>query len=129
MIQLLLVTLVLKRRPNLFPRNFWWPKLFNDVSRFVRSCEICCKNKVPRHKPYGLLSPLSTPNKPWSELSMDFIVDLPKSKDLTCTIVVVDRLTKMAHFIPFRCLPTAAFAADIFFLYFSFTWLTGIYNF
>ena len=43
---------------------------------------------------------------------MDFIVDLPKSKDLTCIMVVVDRLTKMAHFIPFRCLPTAAIAAD-----------------
>jgi len=104
----------IKKTSELISRNFWWPKLFNDVSRFVRSCEICCKNKVPRHKPYGLLSPLSTPNKPWSELSMDFVVDLPKSKDLTCIMVVVDRLTKMAHFIPFRCLPTAAIAADAF---------------
>ena len=107
----------IKKTSELISRNFWWPKLSKDVTNFVRSCEICCRNKIPRHKPYGLLSPLSTPNKPWSDIAMDFIVDLPKSRDLTCIMVVVDRLTKMAHFIPFRCLPTAAIAADAFLTY------------
>ena len=101
----------IKKTSELISRNFWWPKLFNDVSRFVRSCEICCKNNIPRHKPYGLLSPLSTPNKPWSELSMDFIVDLPKSKDPSFIMVFVDRLIKMAPFILFLCLPSAAIAS------------------
>ncbi len=104
----------IKKTSELISRNFWWPKLLNDVTKFVKSCEICCKSKIPRHKPYGFLSPLSTPERPWSEISIDFIVELPKSKDLTCIMVVVDRLTKMAHFIPFRCLPTAAIAADAF---------------
>ena len=99
---------------ELISRNFWWPKLHRDVKKFVKSCEICSKSKIPRHKPYGLLSPLSTPNRAWSDISMDFIVDLPKSKDMTTIMVVVDRLTKMAHFIPFRCLPTASIAADSF---------------
>ena len=99
---------------ELISRNFWWPKFHNDVKKFIRSCDICCKAKIPRHKPYGLLSPLSTPNRAWSNLSMDFIVELPKSKDMTTIMVVVDRLTKMAHFIPFRCLPTASIAADAF---------------
>jgi len=45
---------------------------------------------------------------------MDFIVELPKSKNMTTIMVVVDRLTKMAHFIPSRCLPTASIAADAF---------------
>ena len=45
---------------------------------------------------------------------MDFIVELPKSKDMTTIMVVVDRLTKMAHFIPLRCLPTTSIAADAF---------------
>ena len=57
---------------------------------------------------------MSTPNRAWSDLSMDFIVELPKSKDMTTIMVVVDRLTKMSHFIPFRCLPTASIAADAF---------------
>jgi len=99
---------------DLINRNFWWPKLRLDVKNFIKSCDICCKAKVPRHKPYGLLSPLSTPNRPWSDISMDFIVELPKSKDMTTVMSVVDRLTKMAHFIPLRCLPTASIAADSF---------------
>ena len=107
----------IKKTTELISRNFWWPKLITDVTSFIRSCDICCRNKISRHKPYGLLSPLSTPNKPWSNISMDFIVDLPKSRDLTCIMVVVDRLTKMAHFIPFRCLPTASIAADAFLTY------------
>ncbi|MBE6133033.1 MAG: hypothetical protein E7180_06615 [Erysipelotrichaceae bacterium] len=102
---------------DLICRNFWWPKLSIDVKNFIKSCDICCKSKIPRHKPYGLLSPLSTPNRAWSDLSMDFIVELPKSKDMTTIMVVVDRLTKMAHFIPFRCLPTASIAADAFINY------------
>ena len=107
----------IKKTAELISRNFWWPNLLNDVTKFIKSCELCCRNKIPRHKPYGLLSPLSTPFRPWSDISMDFIVDLPKSKDLTCIMVVVDRLTKMAHFIPFRCLPTASIAADAFLTY------------
>jgi len=99
---------------DLINHNFWWPKLRNYVRNFIKSCDICCKAKVPRHKLYGLLSPLSTPNRPWSDIFMDFIIELPKSKDVTTVMTVVDRLTKMAHFIPLRCLPTASIAAKSF---------------
>ena len=85
-----------------------------DVKNFIKSYEVCCKSKIPRHKPYRLLSPLSTPDRPWSDISMDFIVELPKSKDMTTIMITVDRLTKMVHFIPFRCLPNASIAADVF---------------
>jgi len=85
---------------DLINRNFWWPNLRNDVKKVIKFCDTCCKAKVPRHKPYGLLSPLSTPNRHWSDISMDFIVEIPKSKDMTTVMTVVDRLTKMAHFIP-----------------------------
>ena len=63
-------------------RNFWWPKLRYDVRNSIKSCDIYCKAKVPRHKPYGLLSPLSTSNRPWSDISIDFI-ELSKSKYMT----------------------------------------------
>ena len=99
---------------ELISRNFWWPKFSYDVKKFIKSCEVCSKAKIPRHKPYGLLSPLSTPNRAWSDISMDFIVEFPKSKSMTTIMVVVDRLTKMAHFVPLRCLPTVAIAADSF---------------
>ena len=99
---------------DLIKRAFYWPSMYSDVYKFVRSCPICCKSKVPKHKPYGLLMPLSTPARAWSDISVDFIVELPRSRDMTTIMVVVDRLTKMAHFIPLRCLPTSAIAADSF---------------
>ena len=72
------------------------------VSRYIKQCDKCQRNKVPRHKPYGLLQPLSVPNKPWKSIGMDFIVGLPPAQDFNSILCVVYRLTKMAHFIPCR---------------------------
>ena len=74
--------------------------MWKDVKEFVLSCDICSKSKNPRHRPYGLLQPLPIPHRPWSSVSMDFITDLPPSNLFNNIFVVVDRLTKMAHFIP-----------------------------
>ena len=87
-------------------RIFYWSKLRQFVDDYVRTCEKCAINKNSYHKPYGELQPLPIPLQPWSSISMDFIVKLPLSaselfEDLFDSIlVVVDRLTKMAHFIP-----------------------------
>lgn len=85
---------------ELISRDFWWPKMWKDVKEFVLSCDICSRSKNPRHRPYGLLQPLPIPCRPWSSVSMDFITDLPPSNSFDSIFVVVDRLTKMAHFIP-----------------------------
>jgi hypothetical protein len=87
----------------------------SDIVKYIASCKTCAQVKDDRHRPYGLLQPLPTPKRPWSSVSMDFITDLPKSRDKTVIMVIVDRLTKMAHFIPFRSIPTAQIAADVFF--------------
>ena len=87
-------------------RIFYWSKLRQFVEDYVKTCEKCSLNKSSRHKPYGELQPLPIPTRPWSSISMDFIVKLPNSvselyQDVFDSIlVVVDRLTKMAHFIP-----------------------------
>jgi hypothetical protein len=57
---------------------------------------------MPQHQPYGLLCLLPIPEKPWTSISMDFIVDLLQSKNFDSIFIVVDRLTKMAHFIPYN---------------------------
>ena len=55
---------------------------------------------MPRHHPYGLLEPLPIPSKPWQAIALDFITDLPVSKGFNVILIVVDRYTKMAHFLP-----------------------------
>jgi transposase InsO family protein len=85
---------------ELISRNYWWPRLRHSVEEFIRSCDTCARAKVPRHRPYGLLQPLSAPTTPWSCISMDFVTDLPVVQGFDAILVVVDRFTKMAHFLP-----------------------------
>ena len=78
---------------------FYWPKMHHEVKEYVKICPICQKNKS-EHTPYpGLLEPLPVPEMAWTHISMDFIEGLPKSNGKDVILVVVDRLTKYAHFI------------------------------
>ena len=93
----------------LLSRSYWWPSATASVKEYVNSCEVCQRTKSKRHRPYGELLPLPIPNKKFEEITMDFITDLPPSKDISGSVcdslfVVVCRLTKMAKYIP--CLKT-----------------------
>ncbi len=70
------------------------------VNQYVDHCDTCARIKPTRHKPYGLLKPLEIPKRPWQSISMDFVTGLPESNGHDAILVVVDRLTKMAHYIP-----------------------------
>jgi hypothetical protein len=97
-------------------QNFHWPGLKNLVRRYVRTCEECAMNKPTNTKSSGLMQPLPIPNKPWEVVSMDFIVGLPMTRQgYDAIFVVVDTLTKMAHFIPTKTKATAKTTADLFF--------------
>ena len=80
-------------------QNFFWSKMEEEVKDYVRSCNVCQRDKTSRRKKYGLLQLLDIPHQPWRSISMDFIVGLPESNGYTQIWVVVDRLTKLAHFI------------------------------
>ena len=100
-------------------RDFYWPQMHNFIDDYVRTCETCQRTKPPHHKPYGLLSPLPIPPRPWHSVSIDHIVDLPPSKGHNAILVAVDRLTKQAHFIPAKDTDTsrnvaAQFTSNIF---------------
>jgi hypothetical protein len=88
------------RTHELVSRTYWWPKMNKLLREYVKSCDTCARSKAPRHRPFGLLQPLSIPNRPWGSIAMDFITDLPTVKTKNSILVVVDRLTKMAHFTP-----------------------------
>ena len=75
-----------------------------DIREYVTTCSICQNIAIPRHKPYGKLEPLPVPSGPWQEVSLDFITQLPRSHigtaEYDAILVVVDRYTKIAKFIP-----------------------------
>ena len=79
-------------------QEFLWDGLKSDIQKFVAECLVFQKNKVEKIKTLSLLQPLSIPSQRWEEISMDFITGLPNSKGKTVIMVVVDRLTKYAHF-------------------------------
>ncbi|KAA0048134.1 ty3-gypsy retrotransposon protein [Cucumis melo var. makuwa] len=80
---------------------YWWRNMKREVADFVSRCLVCQQVKAPRQRSAGLLQPLSVPGWKWESVSMDFITGLPKTlKGYTVIWVVVDRLTKSAHFVP-----------------------------
>jgi hypothetical protein len=72
-----------------------------EIARYVAKCDICQRVKAVHLKYAGPLQPLPIPAWKWEDISMDFIVGLPKtSKGYDSIWVIVDRLTKLAHFLP-----------------------------
>lgn len=96
-------------------RYYWWPTLRSDVLQHVRSCGECQRNKGATQRPFGVPQQLSVPDHQWQHISMDFIVHLPKTRSgFTAILVVVDRLTKMVHFLPTFDTATAEDTAALF---------------
>ncbi|EEA26632.1 retrovirus polyprotein, putative [Talaromyces marneffei ATCC 18224] len=81
-------------------RNYYWPRIIKDIKKYIEECDMCQKNKIKRHKPYRLLQEIEAPEYPWQWITMDYIVKLPESDNCNTILVVMDRLTKYAHFIP-----------------------------
>lgn len=95
-------------------KHFAWKGMKHQVEDFVKQCAICQQSKHVHHHPLGLLQPLPIPDGIWQDLSMDFIEGLPKSEGFSVILVVVDRFTKYAHFIPIRHPYTASSIAQSF---------------
>ena len=81
-------------------RNFWWLEVTKEVKQYVEGCDSCQRNKNHTEQPAGKLMPNSIPEKPWTHILADFITKLPIAQGYDSILVVVDRLTKMVHFIP-----------------------------
>ena len=85
-----------------------------DIQAFIRSCEVCQRCKYDTAAYPGLIQPLPIPELIWTDISMDFIDGLPSSAGKTVILVVVDRLSKAAHFIALSHPYTAASVAQAF---------------
>ncbi|KAD0254408.1 hypothetical protein E3N88_44556 [Mikania micrantha] len=83
--------------------SYWWPGMKKDIALYVGKCLTCSKVKAERQKPSGLLQQPEIPQWKWEQISMDFITKLPRTpRGFDSIWVIVDRLTKSAHFLPIR---------------------------
>ena len=83
--------------------KFWWSGLKRDVAKYVSICLTCQRVKAEHQRPGGVLQPIQIPEWKWEDIAMDFIVGLPKTTNGYDSIwVIVDRLTKSAHFLAIR---------------------------
>ena len=84
---------------ELVTRNFWWPGVTKEVKQYIKGYNTCQYNKNYIEQLVGKLMPNSIPEKPQAYISADFITKLPLAQEYNSILVVVDRLTKMVHFI------------------------------
>ena len=92
--------------------HYYWPKMTDTVSRYVKSCHACKRSKSYKEGKQGLLKPLPIPDRYWQDISVDFITPLPVctrfGRKFQHIMVVVDRLSKKKKFIPLDSLEVDA---------------------
>jgi hypothetical protein len=95
--------------------TYWWHGMKRDVAEYVAPCDTCQRVKAKHQRPDGLLKPLQVPEWKWEEIAMVFIMGLPRSESgYDSNWVIVDRLIKVAHFIPVKTTYSGPRLADLY---------------
>ncbi|KAM1033810.1 hypothetical protein FF1_037259 [Malus domestica] len=82
---------------------YYWAGMKREIAKYVSRCIVCQQVKVERKKPFGRMQPIPVPHWKWENITMDFVYKLPRTRNgFDGVWVIVDRLTKSAHFIPVR---------------------------
>ncbi|GFS42569.1 hypothetical protein Acr_00g0080620 [Actinidia rufa] len=95
--------------------TFWWPGMKREIAEFVSRCLSCQQVKAEHQRPAGLLQSLPIPEWKWEHITIDFVVGLPNSpRGCNAIWVIVDRLTKSAHFLPVKTTYSLSKYADLY---------------
>jgi hypothetical protein len=96
-------------------KHFYWPKLRQEVNKYIRAC-ISCAIAKPNTKKHGLYTPLPTPDRPWESISMDYMSSLPSTKQVNdCVFVVFDHFSKMVILVAYKKNITTEATVKLFF--------------
>ncbi|WVZ70587.1 hypothetical protein U9M48_019242 [Paspalum notatum var. saurae] len=96
-------------------QKFWWTRMKREIAKYVSECDVCQRVKADHLKPAGMLQPLAVLAWKWEDVYRDFIVGLPRTqKGYDSIWVIIDRLTKSAHFLPVKTHYTAATYAELY---------------
>ena len=90
----------LPRTLHLLCQRFRWPSMVRDTRRFIAACTECARGKSSHQAPPRLLQPLQVPQRPWSHMALDFATGLTESRENMAILTVMDRFSRVAHFIP-----------------------------
>lgn len=86
---------------DLISRAYYWPSMTKTIKKYCKTCTVCQTTKASTQKPPGYFRPLEIPKGRWQDVSMDFVTGIPTTaQGNDMILVVVDRLTKRAHFVP-----------------------------
>ena len=86
-------------------RYYYWPGMKEMIQQFIRNCHVCKRAKTAQDTYHGLLQPLPVPERAWTDITMDFVMRLPKCEAYRqiydAILMVIDRLSKERHYIPY----------------------------
>ena len=91
-----------RRITQMLQRFFQWLKMRADVDQYIRNCHVCRRSKVFRDGQHDQLQSIFVEGKPWQDISLNFVTDLPKSKGHNAILMIVDRFSKMRHYVACR---------------------------
>ena len=89
-----------RRTMLLIQQHFFWPRMKQDVDQYIQNCHVCRRAKAPRDRYNKTLKPLPVPERPWTNITMDFVTGLPECELKNAILMVVDCLAKERVYIP-----------------------------